>query len=167
MELKLKLGQSDPIAAESAVVVDQSNEDVFEFIADRFHENYPKWMLDVKELEPLDGVPIKHGSKVRQVRIENEEEITSVFEITQLTPTDLLSLQGIDMPYRQTYQIEAIGPHQSTITFRFELLEVELFMRPFVKLIRSAIEEGVESTTQTLQELLNHPEAAPASSLGE
>ena len=115
----------------------------------------------------LDGVPIKHGSKVRQVRIENEEEITSVFEITHLTPTDLLSLQGIDMPYRQTYQIEAIGPHQSTITFRFELLEVELFMRPFVKLIRSAIEEGVESTTQTLQELLNHPETAPASSVGE
>lgn len=154
MELKLKPNLSEPIAAEMTARVTQEQSKVFEFIADNFHENYQRWMTDVIELEPLDGVPLRKGSRVRQVRLENEEPITSTFEVIELEKYDRFSFQGIDMPYRQIYRIEASGPTESSITFRFELLEVELFMRPFVKLLRSAISEGVEATVLTLTDLI-------------
>jgi len=81
MELKLKPSLSEPIAAEMTATVHQDQTKVFEFIADNFHENYQRWMTDVVELEPLDGVPLKKGSRVRQVRLENEEPVTSTFEV--------------------------------------------------------------------------------------
>jgi uncharacterized protein YkuJ len=112
-------------------------------------------MPDVVELEPLDGVPLRVGSKVRQVRLENDEPITSTFQVIEYEKCEHFSFQGIDMPYRQIYRIEAVGPSQSNVTFRFELLEVELFMRPFIKLLRGAISEGVENTVDTLTTLLN------------
>jgi Polyketide cyclase / dehydrase and lipid transport len=153
MELKLK-PTAEPISAEMSTVVNHEPCKVFEFIADRFHENYQQWMPDVVELEPLDGIPLRRGSRVRQVRLENEEMIQSTFEVLEFEKCELFSFQGIDMPYRQVYRIEAKGPDQSEITFRFELLEIELFMRPFVKLLRSAISEGVENTVQSLTTLL-------------
>ncbi|MEY2695886.1 MAG: hypothetical protein RL333_24 [Pseudomonadota bacterium] len=154
MELKIKPTLSEPIAAEMTATVRQDQTKVFEFIADNFHENYQRWMTDVVELEPLDGVPLRKGSRVRQVRLENEEPVTSTFEVLEFEKSDLFSFQGIDMPYKQIYRIESLGPTETNVTFRFELLEVELFMRPFVKLLRSAISEGVETTVMTLTSLL-------------
>jgi hypothetical protein len=154
MELKIKPNLSEPIAAEMTATVRQDQTKVFEFIADNFHENYQRWMTDVVELEPLDGVPLRKGSRVRQVRLENEEPVTSTFEVLEFEKSDLFSFQGIDMPYKQIYRIESLGPTETNVTFRFELLEVELFMRPFVKLLRSAISEGVETTVMTLTSLL-------------
>ena len=154
MELKIKPNLSEPIAAEMTATVHQDQTKVFEFIADNFHENYQRWMTDVVELEPLDGIPLKKGSRVRQVRLENEEPVTSTFEVLEFEKCDLFSFQGIDMPYKQIYRIQSLGPSETNVTFRFELLEVELFMRPFVKLLRSAISEGVETTVLTLTSLL-------------
>jgi hypothetical protein len=45
-------------------------------------------------------------------------------------------------------------PQSTRLTFRFELLEVEVFMRPFQKLIRSAIEDGAENTVETIKNLI-------------
>lgn len=155
MDFKLKPGFSEPIAAEMSTLVNQSPPQVFEFIADRFHENYQRWMPDVIELEPLDGVPLKQGSRVMQVRLENDETIQSTFEVIAFERSACFAFQGIDLPYRQIYRIETKGRDQSELTFRFELLEVELLMRPFVKLLRSAISEGVENTVDSLSSLLN------------
>lgn len=80
--------------------------------------------------------------------------MTSTFEVLEFEKSDLFSFQGIDMPYKQIYRLESVGPSETNVTFRFELLEVELFMRPFVKLLRSAISEGVETTVITLTSLL-------------
>jgi hypothetical protein len=80
--------------------------------------------------------------------------IQSTFEVLEYEKCALFSFQGIDLPYKQVYRIESAGPDRSQITFRFELLEIEIFMRPFVKLIRSAITEGVENTVQSLTALL-------------
>ena len=154
MSIKLPFDAAQPIAGEASVSIGQRAEEVFRFIADQFFENYPKWSPDVVELEPLDGVPLRKGSRVRQVRLENEEPVTSTFEVLEFEKSDLFSFQGIDMPYKQIYRIESLGPTETNVTFRFELLEVELFMRPFVKLLRSAISEGVETTVMTLTSLL-------------
>jgi hypothetical protein len=160
MELKLNVNRTDPVTAEASTVIDREQAQVFDFIAGHFHENYPRWMTDVIELECLDPVPVKIGTRVRQVRVENNEEITSTFEIKEIEAFDTFSLQGIDMPYRQIYRIDPVSQGKSHLTFRFELLEVDLFMRPFVKLIRSAMIEGVEGTLVTLSSLLNPPETS-------
>lgn len=160
MELKLNVNRTDPVTAEASTVIDREQAQVFDFIAGHFHENYPRWMTDVIELECLDPVPVKIGTRVRQVRVENNEEITSTFEIKEIEAFDTFSFQGIDMPYRQIYRIDPVSQGKSHLTFRFELLEVDLFMRPFVKLIRSAMIEGVEGTLVTLSSLLNPPETS-------
>lgn len=155
MDLKLKINRSDPVVAESTATVPLEQDKVFDFIANQFHQNYQKWMPDVVELEPLDGVPVTVGSKLRQIRLENDDRITSMFEITALEPCHQFSFEGLDQPYRQTYQMNAGDASTTHVTFRFELLEVEILMRPFVKLIRAAMVEGVESTVETLNQLLN------------
>ena len=51
--------------------------------------------------------------------------------------------------------MESSGSQQPTrLTFRFELLELEVFMRPFQKLIRSAIEDGTETTVENIKNLI-------------
>lgn len=156
----MNVNRTDPVTAEASTVIDREQAQVFDFIAGHFHENYPRWMTDVIELECLDPVPVKIGTRVRQVRVENNEEITSTFEIKEIEAFDTFSFQGIDMPYRQIYRIDPVSQGKSHLTFRFELLEVDLFMRPFVKLIRSAMIEGVEGTLVTLSSLLNPPETS-------
>jgi hypothetical protein len=155
MDLKLKINRSDPVVAESTAIVPLEQDKVFDFIANQFHQNYQKWMPDVVELEPLDGVPVAVGSKLRQIRLENDDRISSMFEITAIEPCQQFSFEGLDQPYRHTYQMNAGDDSTTHVTFRFELLEVEILMRPFVKLIRAAMVEGVESTVETLSQLLN------------
>ncbi|MFM8333346.1 MAG: hypothetical protein ACKN9T_16840 [Candidatus Methylumidiphilus sp.] len=155
MQLKLNVGGGVPVGAEAAVVVNLQQKLVFSFIVGNFHENYVKWMSNIVELEFFNGVPIDKGHKVRQVRVENNEQITSVFEIIDCDLWDNFVFEGKDSPYRQIYRMEMLSSEQTKVTFRFELLELEFFMRPFVKLIRVAMVEGVESTIETLANLLN------------
>lgn len=155
MELKLNVGMGTPISAETDVLVNLKQKSVFDFVATNFHENYQKWMCDVVELEFLDGVPVSKGHKVRQVRLENDQRITSVFEITDYDPSNHFAFEGKDSPYRQSYRMESVDSERTKLSFCFELLELEFFMRPFVKLIRVAMVEGVEGTTNTLADLLN------------
>ena len=58
-------------------------------------------------------------------------------------------------PYKHSYLLESNEQKQPTrLTFRFELLEIEVFMRPFEKLIRSAIEDGAENTVENIKNLI-------------
>lgn len=155
MPLKFNPGFTAPVSAEGEAIVNLQQQAVFDFIAKNFHENYQKWMPDVIELEFLDDVPVGKGDKVRQVKLENNEKITSVFEVTACDPCDCFVLEGKDMPYRQIYRTEALSPTETKVYFRFEVLEVEFFMRPFIKLIRVAVVEGIESTLETLADLLS------------
>ena len=156
MDLKGKMNLQEPVTGEAETVVDLKHDQVFDFIATNFHQNYQKWMPDVVNVEFLDGVPVHKGSRVKQVKSENDENVTSTFEITEFSKADKFSFEGRDSPYRQIYSIAPLGPKKTSLSFRFELLEVDLFMRPFVKLIRASILEGVESTTEALYALLNH-----------
>jgi 6-pyruvoyl-tetrahydropterin synthase len=66
-----------------------------------------------------------------------------------------LIFKGLTEPYSHSYLLESSEQNQSTrLTFRFELSEIEVFMRPFQKLIRSAIEEGAENTVENIKNLI-------------
>lgn len=155
MQIKFPFDPSKPVAGEASIEIDQPIQDVFSFIGEHFFDNYPKWAVEVVEFEPLTGKTVFVGAKAKQIRKDNGAKIESVFEITDYQPHYKLAFQGIAAPYKHLYLLETSEPPKPTcLTFRFELLELEVFMRPFEKLIRSAIEDGAENTVENIKNLI-------------
>lgn len=154
MQIKLPFDTSKPICGQASVEINKSSIDIFSYIGTHFFDNYPKWAVEVIKFEPLDGKKVFVGAKAKQFRDENGEKIESTFQITVYQPHASLIFQGIDAPYKHSYLLESINQQKTRLTFYFELLEVEVFMRPFQKLIRSAIEEGAENTVRNIKNLI-------------
>jgi len=155
MSIKLPFDANKPVGGEATVEIDKPVYDVFTFIGKCFFDNYPKWAVEVTDFEPLDGKEVFIGAKARQVRLDNGAEVESTFEIVDYQSDQQLTLQGLDAPYKQSYMLTRLEDKPKTrLTFRFELLELEVFMRPFQKLIRAAIEDGAENTVENIRHLL-------------
>ncbi|MFI3135339.1 MAG: SRPBCC family protein [Methylococcaceae bacterium] len=154
MKIKLPFGHSKRVVGEASIGIKASSKEVFSFIAENFFLNYPKWTPEIVALESLDGSTIFVGAKGRQVREDNGALVESLFEIVEYTPYSSFILQGSNIPYRNTYLTAREDDDQTRLTFRFELLDIELFMRPFEKLIRIAIEEGAENAVEKIKELV-------------
>ena len=156
MQIKFPFDSSSPIAGEASIKINKSISVVFGFIGERFYENYPKWAPEVVELEPLDGIDIFVGAKTKQVRADQGALTESIFQITDYHPVDKLIFKGIDESYSHSYFLSAAADNNEVteLTFRFELSNIEVFMRPFQKLIRASIEEGAENTVENIKNLL-------------
>lgn len=155
MQIKFPFDSSKPVAGEASIDIDKPRQEVFSFVGEHFFDNYPKWAVEVVDFEPLDGKQVFIGAKARQVRKDNDAEVESVFTITDYQPYIKLVFQGLSDPYKHSYLIESCETDRPTrLTFRFELLELEVFMRPFEKLIRYAIEEGAENTVNNIKNLV-------------
>jgi Polyketide cyclase / dehydrase and lipid transport len=155
MKVMLSFGTSKQVSGEASIVIKANSQDVFCFIAENFFLNYQKWAPEVVELEPLDGDKVFIGAKGRQVREDNDALIESIFEIAEYSPYSLFIIQGLGVPYKHTYLIEDEEQGvQARLTFKFDLLEIEIFMRPFEKLIRVAIEDGAEAAVENIKNLL-------------
>ncbi|MGR8942221.1 MAG: SRPBCC family protein [Gammaproteobacteria bacterium] len=128
---------------------------VFHFIAVDFFENYPRWSPEVQELELLSEPPFQLDSLVRQVRIDNGQRSESTFKVTTYRKNEKLVFDGISNAYRCSYGFIPKNPSSSTeIIFTFELLKLELFMLPFEKLIRIAVQDGAKRTVRNLKSLI-------------
>lgn len=155
MQIKLPFDTSKPVAGEASIDIDKPLNQVFAFIGQGFFENYPKWAADLVDFKPLDGEQVFVGARAKQIRKDSGEQVESVFAITDYQPETKLALQGLTQPYRQSYLLAIDNRELPTrLTFRFEFLELEIFMRPFEKLIRYAIEEGAENTVEQIKNLL-------------
>ena len=156
MQIKFPFDASSPISGEASIKINRSINEVFAFIGECFYENYPKWAPEVVELEPLDGQQLFIGAKTKQVRADQGALVESVFEITDYQPAVKLIFKGLSEPYTHSYLLENSEEKKCTrLTFRFELAEIEVFMRPFQKLIRSAIEDGAENTVENIKNLIH------------
>jgi hypothetical protein len=155
MHTKLPFDTTKPVVGEATVDINQSIEQVFDFIGEHFFDNYQKWALEVVDFEPLNGKQVFVGARAKQVRMENGVEVESIFEIIDFKPSIKIIFQGVTAPYKQCFLLESsIQENPTRLTFRFELLELEFFMRPFQKLIRIAIEDGAENTVENIKNLL-------------
>ncbi len=155
MHLKFPFNTSKPIVGEASVDIDKPVSEVFSYIGEQFFDNYPKWAVEVMDFEALDGKEVFIGAKARQVRKDNDTEIESIFTIIDYNPFSRLIFQGVNEPYKHSYLLdEAQTEKRTRLTFRFELLALEIFMRPFEKLIRYAIEDGAENTVETIKDLI-------------
>jgi Polyketide cyclase / dehydrase and lipid transport len=154
MNIIMPFDTNTPISAEASVLVNLSHEQVFKFVAEKFFENYRKWAPDIIELQPLQD-DVAKGCKVRQVRLDKNEKIESIFEVIEYEPNNSLIFQGLNAPYKQTYlTLNGKRKNETELKFRFELMEIEFFMRPFTKLIQTAMQDGVETTVERIKTLL-------------
>ncbi|HYE34026.1 SRPBCC family protein [Methylocaldum sp.] len=149
-------GSSQPVKAKASTVINKPVDEVFHFISDEFFNNYPKWSPEVVELKPLSEGPVRLGTLARQVRVDHGHRSESTFRVTDYQPNKRICFSGVSSPYRVIYDLEQnSAPSPSTqIAFTFELPELELFMRPFEKLIRVAVQEGAEQTVKNLKGLI-------------
>ncbi|MDO9161813.1 MAG: SRPBCC family protein [Methylococcaceae bacterium] len=155
MQIKFPFDSSKPVVGEASVEINKSINDVFSYVGENFFNNYPNWAVEVIKFQPLDGDKVFIGAKAKQVRKESGTEIESIFEITDYKPTIRLCFQGVNTNYKHSYLLETGENNQPTkLTFRFELSELEIFMRPFEKMIRIAIEDGAENTVENIKNLI-------------
>ncbi|GAB4273318.1 MAG: hypothetical protein Kow0065_22200 [Methylomicrobium sp.] len=146
---------SKPVIGKADIEIESSLTKVFDYVAAKFFDNYPKWALEVIEFEVLENKQVEVGAKAKQVRIEQGQKVESVFEITEYIPGEKLTLESVTGEFREIYAFK-IGeqPHSTNLTFTFALLHVDFFMRPFEKLIRVAIEEGLQNSLENIRKLL-------------
>lgn len=149
--------------AEDRIIIDKSLDEVFEFVAVNFMEKYPKWSPEIKEIQALTEGPMKTGYRFKQVREENDEPIESVLTVSQFQPKTHFSYQSVTEPIAGYYYFEKHNDNKTKLTYKFKLTEIELSMRPFVKLIKTAISEGVTQSLQNIKRLLEmNKEAVPS-----
>jgi hypothetical protein len=157
------LGSKDPVVGKASIMIDCSSEELFKYFAVDFFQNYPKWSPEVIQLEALTEGPVKLGTLARQVRVDQGHRSESKFRVTIYEPNKRLCFSGVPDPYRCTYELQDINDGKmAMLSFTFELLELQMFMRPFEKLIRIVVRDGAERTVRNLKRLTEANIAATA-----
>jgi hypothetical protein len=158
----LGLGAAKPLLGRARIVVERPIEKVFDFVGREFFDHYRQWCPQIVELETLSSEPIGVGAKARQVTFDRGICSEATFQITEFAPPQTLSLAGITEPFETAYKFQKRGEAATEIGFSFELLELELFMRPFQKLIRTALQDGAEQTVENIKRLIESDVAPEA-----
>lgn len=141
------------IRGKASATIRQPAATVFSFIVDDFLTNYPRWSPEVQALRPLSEGGLRVGFVAEQTRVDQGRRSTSTFRVTACDRDCRLQIAGISQPFQLSFELEAAGA-DTTITFAFELLKIDFFMRPFEKLIRLAVEDGARGVVANLARLL-------------
>ncbi len=128
---------------------------VYDFVIVRFFENYPRWSPEVRELEALNSSQVEPGTRGRQVRVDRGRRSETTFEITRLEPERAADFDGDrQAKFAIRYRFEPAEPDGCRLHLEFELKQIDLFMRPFEKLIRHAIQDGTDQTVRNIKGLI-------------
>jgi len=139
-----------------SIEISKSKAQVFGFVATDFFTNYPKWALEVIKFKPpyFDGMTV--GLQAKQTRYDQGQESNTTIEVTCYTPQDEIDFKALDAPFQESYYFSVLSDNSTQLTFCFELLEIDVFMRPFEKLIRRSIEEGIENSLSNICNLITN-----------
>lgn len=148
------------LKADATTLIERAPESVFAFVALDFFRNYPRWSPEVVALTPLSPGPLRVGALARQVRVDRGRRTEATFRVTQVDPCRAVTFEGISAPFVIAYGFEPAGPH-TRVTFSFQLLRMELYMRPFERLIRTSVREAMAQNLRNLKALAEG-EVAPA-----
>ena len=150
----LGLFKDSPVIGKASAIIRSPTDKLFNFIGNDLLINYPRWSPEVKELEKLTDGPIKLGTVCRQVRIDQGNRSESTFKVKFFDIGARICFEGVSNPYRCDYVIESVSASDSRITFIFELLSLDLHVRPFEKLVRIAVQDGTERTVKNIKKLI-------------
>ena len=149
----LGLTSSGPIQGRAESTVKCSITDAYHTVARCFFENYQKWCPQVVELEQLSPPPVQLGTKGRQVTRDRGIDSEALFDVTKFTTNEGLEITGSTEPFRSYYEFVNKG-NETQIAFTFELKEIDLMMRPFQKLLKTALQDGAEQTAENIKSLI-------------
>lgn len=143
-----------PVVGKADTLIHSPSDKLFNFIGVDLLDNYPRWSPEVKDLEKLTEGPIKVGTLCRQVRVDQGNRSESTFKVNVFDAGSRICFEGVSNPYRCDYIIKPIDEKNSRMTFIFELLDLELYMKPFEKLIRIAVQDGTERTVRNIKKIV-------------
>ncbi len=142
-----------PIVGKASVEILCPGKVIFDFIGTDLLTNYPRWSPEVHELEKLTEGPVTQGTLCRQVRVDQGHRSESIFKVTIFDPVSRVCFEGISQSFRCDYVLEPMSSTLTRVSLTFEL-NLELPMRPFEKLIRFAVQDGVKRTVRNIRELI-------------
>ena len=146
------------VRAQAQITIRRPADRVYRFIAEDFERNYPRWSPEVKDLRLLSGGPLQVGSRARQVRVDQGRRTESTFRITRMQSprppgAGQLTFEGLSPRFVVDYYIDPDND-ATRLTFTFELQRLDMMMRPFEKLIRTAVQHGAQRTVRNLKQLI-------------
>ena len=142
------------ISTESTVMIERPPEPIYAFVVEDFLVNYPRWSPEVKSLKPLSDGPLAPGWKARQVRVDQGRRTATDFQVTGLERPHFVSFRGLKDPYAIEFRLQPHSAQRTELVFSFQLGQLGLAFRPFEKLIRHAVQGGVERVTGNLKTLI-------------
>lgn len=142
------------VQGEATTEIARPVDTVFGFVVIEFFANYPRWSPEVTLLEPLDNAPLTIGAQARQVRVDHGRRSDTVVEVIALEPSRHVAFASRGSPaFTSAFEFAEQG-QATALTFRFELTELKLYMRPFESFIRRAIQDGAERTVANVRDLI-------------
>jgi hypothetical protein len=141
------------VKAQATTMIARPAEPVFDFIAADFFANYPRWSPEVVELKRLSPGPLQVGTRARQVRVDQGRRTDAVFQVSALERPRRVEFQGATTPFLISYRLDSLEGG-TRLTFVFELRRLELYMRPFEKLIRVAVQDSAERVVRNIKGLV-------------
>lgn len=143
------------IKGQASREIARSADTVYDFVVVHFFDNYSRWSPEVRELEALNTREIALGTRGRQVRVDQGRRSETRFEVAELEPGRRVVFEGdLQARFAIRYAFDPRGSDACRLHFEFELKKVDLYMRPFVKLIRLAIDQGAEKTVRNIKGLV-------------
>jgi hypothetical protein len=133
-------------------------EEVYHFVVTDFEKNYRRWSPEVQRLEMLTKGPLRLGSRARQVRVDQGRRSDTRFQVIAIEPQKQVCFAELSRKYEGEYSMTPCETG-TCLQFEFRLKKVELFMRPFEKLIRIAIQDGAERTVSNIKRLVESESA--------
>ena len=132
--------------------IDLPVEDVFHFVVVDFEKNYRRWSPEVQRIEVLTDGPLRVGSRARQVRIDQGRRSDTSFRVVALEAPHRVLFVELSSKFEGEYTLIE-RDRRTQLRFEFRLQRLELYMRPFEKLIRMAIQEGSQRTVRNIKQL--------------
>ena len=141
------------LKAQSRIVIDRPIEEVFQYIAQNFFDNYPKWDTSVVELKKLSPDPMGLGTQGWQIMDGNGWRSENDFYVNDYQPNRRFSITGDGQTYfKNSYALESIGDSTKLIyDFEFSL---QNFGRLFEVLMAKAVKKASQETVSNLQKLI-------------
>lgn len=147
------------ITGQASIQIDVPIEQVFHFVVTDFEKNYQRWSPEVQRLECLTEGPIRVGSQVRQVRVDQGRRSDTCLRVVALQPMQKVCFAETSRKFQGEYTM-GVCEVGTTLQFEFQLRKLELYMRPFEKLIRIAIQDGAERTVRNIRRLVEQSVAS-------
>ncbi len=156
----LGIGAATAVIGKASTMVDCPIQSAFDYVGYGLFQHYRVWCPQVVELDVISEGPLGVGTMARQVTLDRGIKTESTFRIAEFNPPTILELEGISDPFCSIYALEELGAASIILIFSFEIRELELFMRPFKKLVRAALQEGAQQTVENLKQLLEEQMAS-------